>query len=1038
MVDYWGFAEDRATLEARLATATVGGRSALVASLAWFLHRSNPQQSLDLAVEAGLSEAPAPAVRGRLALARGAAERQLGMLDAAGESIELARRSFVENGDAIGEGDALLAEAELAADQGAVSRIRPLLAQAAGCFAGRDPVREIAALALDGEEAALVGDFVGAATTAVRLGVPDAIGNAGSRALVARLHGAIHFGRGEFVSAARHWQAAAKAALEAEDPRTEACLAAEIGRCFARLNDHASALAWKERAARLARQLGGPLPCGLALVELGDTLRSLGQVVRARMLLHEGVSLLEPLAGSRVLARACGYLGQFLVEQGEVVPALEQFDRQEMLSRAQNDPAALGQALRGKAEALQQLGRVAEAVADGERALALAREAGDRWSETGALRSLASIYAAHDLPPPPEALAPSPAIHFLEQAHAIARGIEAYLVPPALFADLSRAYEAVGQPEKALLYERRNAAGWATLRTREVGLLAEQQPEEAIAHHRRLAAAETERAAALQEAKETLQRLAEIGQEITASLDLEAVFETIRRHLAQLLDGPICYIGLLNEAESCIDVPFRVRYGERLPPMRFSLDDGTRMAVLCVVEGREILWGYKPDEDNPWHIPGTLPVDTALFRPLRIGDRILGVLTVQTPRLDAYGPRELLIFRTLCAYGAVAVANAEAYRTLDRTLDELRGAQDRLVAEERRAVAETERARSLQEATETLERLGQIGQQITATLDAEVVFDALHGHLNELLDARTLSIFLMERDGKELVRRFGFEDGVPLPVTRLPLDHPGSFAARCARERRELLIDMDPAVAYPTEVPGTQRMLSLLFEPLIVADRVLGVMTVQATRAQAYGARERQIFRSLSAYAGIALANIEALEALKDAQTKLEQLAYFDVLTGLPNRRMFTENIRKLLAQAQRRDERFALLLMDLDDFKSINDTLGHDAGDSLLIEVAARLTAAVRDTDSVARLGGDEFAILVADGSDPESVAAVCKRIMESFAVGIPIKGTTTKTGVSIGAALFPGHGATQDALYKSADLALYEAKRAGGNVWRWCRAEA
>jgi diguanylate cyclase (GGDEF)-like protein len=175
---------------------------------------------------------------------------------------------------------------------------------------------------------------------------------------------------------------------------------------------------------------------------------------------------------------------------------------------------------------------------------------------------------------------------------------------------------------------------------------------------------------------------------------------------------------------------------------------------------------------------------------------------------------------------------------------------------------------------------------------------------------------------------------------------------------------------------------------------------------------------------------------LRESHRQLEEIAYYDVLTSLPNRRMFTEQFRSRIALSRRHGEAFALLLIDLDDFKKTNDSFGHDAGDAVLFESAALLRSAVRETDCVSRLGGDEFAILLVSPTDPEGIAMVCKRIVDSFHKGIPFHGQTLKTSCSVGVAVYPGEGDSQDRLYKSADMALYEAKRRGGNGW--CRFDA
>lgn len=181
---------------------------------------------------------------------------------------------------------------------------------------------------------------------------------------------------------------------------------------------------------------------------------------------------------------------------------------------------------------------------------------------------------------------------------------------------------------------------------------------------------------------------------------------------------------------------------------------------------------------------------------------------------------------------------------------------------------------------------------------------------------------------------------------------------------------------------------------------------------------------------------VERTAELRESQRQLQQIAYCDTLTALPNRRMFMEEFRELLVLAGLQSGRFALLLIDLDRLKHINDTLGHDVGDALLIEAAIRLQAAVRKSDCVARLGGDEYAILLTQNPAATDIEAVCKRIVDNFALEVVVNGAGVKTSPSIGVAVYPEHGTAQDRLYKSADLALYEAKRMGGNRWCWYKA--
>jgi diguanylate cyclase (GGDEF)-like protein len=176
----------------------------------------------------------------------------------------------------------------------------------------------------------------------------------------------------------------------------------------------------------------------------------------------------------------------------------------------------------------------------------------------------------------------------------------------------------------------------------------------------------------------------------------------------------------------------------------------------------------------------------------------------------------------------------------------------------------------------------------------------------------------------------------------------------------------------------------------------------------------------------------ERTAALQESHRKLLEIAYYDALTALPNRRMFAEQFRTRLALAKRQGGSFALLLIDLDGFKGINDSHGHDIGDAVLVHGANLLRAAVRESDCVARLGGDEFAVLLDSPTDPVGIDTVCQRIVESFARPVELNRQQLVVHCSVGVSVFPGDGEDQEELYKAADIALYEAKRKGGGSSR------
>ena len=164
----------------------------------------------------------------------------------------------------------------------------------------------------------------------------------------------------------------------------------------------------------------------------------------------------------------------------------------------------------------------------------------------------------------------------------------------------------------------------------------------------------------------------------------------------------------------------------------------------------------------------------------------------------------------------------------------------------------------------------------------------------------------------------------------------------------------------------------------------------------------------------------------------LESLALRDPLTGLANRRLLADRMSMALVHAQRNTIPMAVVYMDLDGFKQINNRLGHSAGDALLKMVAGRLVETVREEDTVARLGGDEFIVVLPHLSGIDAAATVASKMIEAVSHPYDIEGQSVSITTSAGIGIYPVHGEDADKLMKNADLALYEAKRAGKNAYR------
>jgi diguanylate cyclase (GGDEF)-like protein len=385
--------------------------------------------------------------------------------------------------------------------------------------------------------------------------------------------------------------------------------------------------------------------------------------------------------------------------------------------------------------------------------------------------------------------------------------------------------------------------------------------------------------------------------------------------------------------------------------------------------------------------------------------------------------------RSLAALGLIAlIAATVRLRTMGlernhRALVLNRLALEREVA---RRTVDLERSQSALErsnatlaaSAETLRRLGEIGRLVTASLDSGDVLAALCRNVGSILDAESVAIWLPDGKPVRLRVAYGVGHGEALPTLAVPLDDPDAGVARAARERRDILIE-SPTGAHATA----------LFGPLLVQDQLFGVLAVETSRPRAYGEREQFAFASFCAYGATALANAEAHRDLARANAELGRLASHDSLTGLANRRYFFDMAVEEVARAGRYRRCLSLLVVDLDTFKSVNDTYGHLAGDAALQAASRCLQQSLRQTDLAARYGGEEFIALL-----PETGLDGAVQVAERFrallaATEIRHNDVSFRITASVGVAAWRfGEAAIEPAIDR-ADRALYRVKSTGRN---------
>jgi diguanylate cyclase (GGDEF)-like protein len=219
-----------------------------------------------------------------------------------------------------------------------------------------------------------------------------------------------------------------------------------------------------------------------------------------------------------------------------------------------------------------------------------------------------------------------------------------------------------------------------------------------------------------------------------------------------------------------------------------------------------------------------------------------------------------------------------------------------------------------------------------------------------------------------------------------------------------------------------QGMRHMFMQPVVGSNDMTAVLALGLRAGGTLSAEQHEMAHAFADRLGVALTNLER-------EQRLYQQAYYDPLTGLANRQLFRDRLDHELVRSGRSSELLALLYLDLDQFKHINDTLGHGAGDELLRTVAGRVRGVLKDTDTVARLGGDEFVIILPQLASPEAAGRVAERIMTELAGPVRLRKREMHVSASIGVALSPQDGRLPDELIKNADTAMYRAKRRGRN---------
>ena len=322
------------------------------------------------------------------------------------------------------------------------------------------------------------------------------------------------------------------------------------------------------------------------------------------------------------------------------------------------------------------------------------------------------------------------------------------------------------------------------------------------------------------------------------------------------------------------------------------------------------------------------------------------------------------------------------------------------------------------------ERVARFGQSALLKSNPAELIEKAAQTISEALSAEAVAYIDIEPGTTQLVLRAVVAPGADA--------QPGALDCDADDPIRKVMNSGYLVLTEGDKLPfgWARELASAALIPVRSDEKVRGVLCVCYRQMNAFGAEEVNFVQAVSSVLSTALQRI-------DSEARLAYLAQFDPLTGLPNRALLADRFSQMIVQAKRRGSPLAVLFIDLDEFKAVNDTLGHAGGDGLLREVAARLQAAVRTGDTVARISGDEFAIVVADLLRPEDAALVAQKVIDNLAEPVQIQDSEVFVTASVGIAAFPADGADAETLIGAADAAMYRAKQSGRNAYQFFTAE-
>ncbi len=496
------------------------------------------------------------------------------------------------------------------------------------------------------------------------------------------------------------------------------------------------------------------------------------------------------------------------------------------------------------------------------------------------------------------------------------------------------------------------------------------------------------------------QALGRLIAAIAATRSEAEIYRVVAQFLPELIPADRVSVALVIAGSREFEI-FALEGSISSPPLgtRFPLDVSNNVS-LSLREGKarlaEVKQSEKPDP------LAALQMQQVMSVPFFLGGQVLGAINVASCQLASYGPAELELLTQVASLIGTNLERLRLSQETQRVMDQQRSYADRL------------------------EILNEMGRQLSSAMTEQAVFDVVAETIEEVLAADRVSYVIPNPDG-ESCKIWALSGNAVIPKSAcLPLS--GSSIEAVITRNQAILFEDLATSPHPEHAKLRGEGLSMgCSVPIQTGGQATGVLNAGVVEPWDSLGEVKTLLHALGRFMGTTLERIQAQQDSNTTMRQIEHQASHDALTGLPNRYRLGDALAEAIESAQEQQQSLAVLFVDLDRFKEVNDVLSHSVGDELLCAVADRMVKRLGSSGMVSRMGGDEFVVLLPRLRSSEEAFGLATALLEHLKLPFNVAGHQISVGGSIGISLFPEHGHNGADLLKYADMAMYAAKRLG-----------